>query len=98
VGFQGIGGRNITTVVMIRVKNKIAAYQQFFKLGPVSVKRDIQDGYAAGDCARQACKKRNVAFNAGDKSSPWLRLVQAELVQGAEAVCITIEDIDTVHE
>lgn len=98
VGFQEIGGGNVATVVMVRVKKKIPVRQQFFKLGPVSIKRDIQDGDAAGDCAREACKECYVAFDTGDESSLRLRLVQAELVQSAKAIRITIEDIDTVHE
>jgi hypothetical protein len=82
---------------MIRVKKKITVRQQFFKLGPVSIKRDVQNGNAAGDCARETCKERYVAFDTSDESSLRLRLVQTELVQGAEAIRITIEDIDTVH-
>jgi hypothetical protein len=96
--FQEGGVGDIATVMVICVKDEIPVHQQLFERGPVTIKRDIQHGDAAGDGIGEPIKERDVSLNTGDESCLWLRLVQTELLQGADAIRITIENIDTVHE
>ena len=64
---------------------------------PVSLKRDIQYGDAAGGSICEPGKERDVSLDTGDESCFRLRLMQAELLQCADAIRIAIEHIDAIH-
>ena len=77
MGFEQGGFRDIATVMVIRIKNRITVFQQLCKRFPVAIKRDIEHGDAAGGSLCEPSKKRYVPFDTGDESRPRLRLMQA---------------------
>ena len=89
--------RNLARVVVVHVVNLGTGFQQPVQRIAVLVQRDIQGGDAVTRASTDPLEQADIAFDARDQLGI-TGLGQAQLDQGANAVCITVEDVKISHE
>lgn len=88
--------RNFARAVVIEILNRDTPGQQSQQFRPVDVERNVEHGYRVSRSRGHPFKQGNVALYPGHKNRV-ARRRKAQLVQGAKAVGIAVEDVKLFH-
>jgi hypothetical protein len=93
--------RNVAREVVIEVANLDSLFQQGHQPHPVHVQRDVEGGAMVARPRLDPAQEGDVALDAGDQRRASLvrgRARQPELLQGTEAISITVECVGAGHD
>ena len=89
--------RHLARIVMIHIKDLVALPEKPFQTAPVFFQGNIQHRDAAVPHFLNLLQEVDIPLHPADQLRVRLRLMQTQLMQGADAVGIAVEDVVVAH-
>lgn len=90
-------GWDLATCVVIGIENPVVPLKQPIESFPIAVKRDVKHGDPALSSIKLV-EQGKVSFYSRNQQGVGVRDMETQLLQGADPIGISVEDIDSVHE